>query len=93
MASLGSEMKTVFWMGLGALVLAWFIYLVSSGAKHKTQVFLFWSICVTMTISLLVGMGIDSVSLAFHPLAAGRVVQKAPFRSDVPQSLRCPWRS
>jgi len=71
MASLGKDMKTVFWMGLGALVLAWFIYLVSSGAKHKTQVFLFWSICVTMTISLLVGMGIDSVSLAFHPLAAG----------------------
>ena len=71
MASMGRDMKTVFWMGLGALVLAWFIYLVSTGAKHKTQVFLFWSLCVTMTISLLVGMGIDSVSLAYHPLAEG----------------------
>jgi cytochrome c-type biogenesis protein CcsB len=71
MAGLGKDMKTVFWMGLGALVLAWFIYLVSSGAKHKSQVFLFWSVCVTMTISLLVGMGIDSVSLALHPLAEG----------------------
>jgi cytochrome c-type biogenesis protein CcsB len=71
MASMGKDMKTVFWMGLGALVLAWFIYLVSSGAKHKAQVFLFWSLCVTMTISLLVGMGIDSVSLAYHPLAEG----------------------
>jgi cytochrome c-type biogenesis protein CcsB len=71
MASMGKDMKTVYWMGLGALVLAWFIYLVSSGAKHKSQVFLFWSICVTMTISLLVGMGIDSVSLAYHPLAEG----------------------
>lgn len=71
MASLGKDMKTVFWMGLGSLILAWFIYLVSSGAKHKAQVFLFWSMCVTMTISLLVGMGIDSVSLAFHPLSKG----------------------
>jgi cytochrome c-type biogenesis protein CcsB len=71
MAGLGKDMKTVFWMGLGALVLAWFIYLVSSGAKHKSQVFLFWSVCVTMTISLLVGMGIDSISLALHPLAEG----------------------
>jgi cytochrome c-type biogenesis protein CcsB len=71
MAALGKDMKTVFWMGLGALILAWFIYLVSSGAKHKSQVFLFWSVCVTMTISLLVGMGIDSVSLALHPLAEG----------------------
>jgi cytochrome c-type biogenesis protein CcsB len=71
MASMGKDMKTVFWMGLGALILAWFIYLVSSGAKHKSQVFLFWSLCVTMTISLLVGMGIDSVSLAYHPLAEG----------------------
>ena len=71
MASLGKDMKTVFWMGLGALILAWFIYLVSAGAKHKTQVFLFWSLCVTMTISLLAGMGIDSISLAFHPLAPG----------------------
>jgi cytochrome c-type biogenesis protein CcsB len=71
MAGLGKDMKTVFWMGLGALILAWFIYLVSSGAKHKSQVFLFWSVCVTMTISLLVGMGIDSISLALHPLAEG----------------------
>ena len=71
MAYLGKDMKTLFWMGLGALVLAWFIYLVSSGAKHKSQVFLFWSLCVTMTVTLLAGMGIDSVSLVLHPLAQG----------------------
>jgi len=71
MASMGKDMKTIFWMGLGALVLAWFIYLVSSGAKHKSQVFLFWSLCVTMTVTLLAGMGIDSVSLVLHPLAQG----------------------
>ncbi len=92
MASMGKDMKTVFWMGLGALVLAWFIYLVSSGAKHKSQVFLFWSLCVTMTISLLVGMGIDSVSLAYHPLAEGESFKDHLFEStflshSVPMAL------
>jgi cytochrome c-type biogenesis protein CcsB len=92
MAGLGKDMKTVFWMGLGALVLAWFIYLVSSGAKHKSQVFLFWSVCVTMTISLLVGMGIDSVSLALHPLAEGESFKDHLFEttflnSSVPMAL------
>jgi cytochrome c-type biogenesis protein CcsB len=71
MASQGERMKTAFWMGLGALVLVWFIYLISAGAKHKSQVFLFWSLCVTMALSLLAGMGIDFVSLSFHPLAEG----------------------
>jgi cytochrome c-type biogenesis protein CcsB len=79
MASQG--MKTAFWMGLGALVLAWFIYLIAAGAKHKSQVFLFWSLCVTMTISLLAGMGIDSVSLAFNPLAEGESFKDHLFES------------
>jgi cytochrome c-type biogenesis protein CcsB len=81
MASQGERLKTAFWMGLGALVLAWFIYLITTGSKHKSQVFLFWSICVTMTMSLLAGMGIDSVSLVFHPLAEGESFKKHLFEA------------
>jgi cytochrome c-type biogenesis protein CcsB len=81
MASQGERMKTAFWMGLGTLVLAWFIYLITTGSKHKPQVFLFWSICVTMTMSLLAGMGIDSVSLVFHPLAEGESFKKHLFEA------------
>jgi len=81
MASQGERLKTAFWMGLGVLVLAWFIYLISVGAKHKHQVFLFWSICVTMTVSLLIGMGIDSISLFFHPLAEGESFKKHLFEA------------
>jgi cytochrome c-type biogenesis protein CcsB len=81
MASHGEQMKTAFWMGLGALVLIWFIYLVSAGAKHKSHVFLFWSLCMTMTISLLAGMGIDFVSLALHPLAEGESYKKHLFEA------------
>ena len=81
MASQGERLKTAFWMGLGALVLVWFIYLITTGSKHKSQVFLFWSICVTMTMSLLAGMGIDSVSLAFHPLAEGESFKKHLFEA------------
>jgi cytochrome c-type biogenesis protein CcsB len=81
MASQGEQMKTAFWMGLGALVLAWFIYLISAGSRHKSQVFLFWSLCVTMTMSLLLGMGIDSLSLFFHPLAEGESFKKHLFEA------------
>jgi cytochrome c-type biogenesis protein CcsB len=81
MASQGERLKTAFWMGLGALVLVWFIYLITTGSKHKHQVFLFWSICVTMTMSLLAGMGIDSVSLVFHPLAEGESFKKHLFEA------------
>ena len=82
MASQGERLKTAFWMGLGALVLVWFIYLITTGSKHKSQVFLFWSICVTMTMSLLAGMGIDSVSLVFHPLAEGESFKKHLFEAS-----------
>lgn len=79
LASLGEGMKRAFWLGLGILVLAWFIYLVVSGAKHKSQVFLFWSLCVTLAIGLLVAMGIDFIVIAFHPLAAGESFKKHLF--------------
>jgi len=80
MASQGDKMKTAFWLILGGLILAWFIYLISVGAKHKSQVFLFWSFCVTLAISLLVAMGIDFLYLvSLGNLAAGESFKKHLF--------------
>ncbi len=82
MASLGERMKTAFWLGLGVLVLAWFIYLIVAGAKNRSQVYLFWSFCVTLAVVLLVGMGIDFVYLiTFKHLAAGESFKKHMFES------------
>jgi len=82
MASQGPRMKTAFWMGLGVLVLAWFIYLIVAGAKHKPQVYLFWSLCVTMIIGLFAGMGADFVYLvAFQRLAEGESYKKHMFET------------
>ena len=63
MAAAGERMKTVFWMGLGVLVLAWFLYLVMRGAKNKPQVYLFWAFCVTLAVGILVSMGFDILYL------------------------------
>jgi cytochrome c-type biogenesis protein CcsB len=93
MASLGDQMKTAFWMGIGVLVLVWFIYLVVAGAKSRPQVFLFWSSCVTLAIGLLAAMGIDFLYLVtFKHLAAGESFKKhmfeATFRSpSIPIAL------
>lgn len=93
MASLGDRMKTAFWMGIGVLVLVWFIYLVVAGAKSRPQVFLFWSSCVTLAIGLLAAMGIDFLYLVtFKHLAAGESFKKhmfeATFRSpSIPIAL------
>jgi len=80
MASLGGRMKTAFWMAIGVLILAWFIYLIVAGARNKPRVFLFWSFCVTLAVSLLVAMGIDFVYLvSFRHLAAGESFKKHIF--------------
>lgn len=82
MASLGEKMKTAFWMGIGVLVLIWFIYLVTTGAKNRPQVFLFWSLCVTLAIGLLTAMGIDFFYLiTLKHLAAGESFKKHMFES------------
>jgi len=82
MAAQGGPMKTAFWMGLGVVVLAWFIYLIVAGAKNRPQVFLFWSLCVTMTVGLLLGMGVDFIYLiSFERLAAGESFKKHMFES------------
>src|SRR3990172_6843449 len=46
LTGLGPKVKTAFWLGLGVLFLAWFIYLIVAGARNKTQVYVFWSFCV-----------------------------------------------
>ena len=80
MASQG--MKTAFWLGLGALVLAWFIFLITAGGKHKPQVFVFWSFCVTLAIGMLAAMGIDYLYLiSFQHLAAGESFKKHMFEA------------
>jgi cytochrome c-type biogenesis protein CcsB len=82
MAGLGERMKTAFWMALGALILAWFIYLIVAGARNKSQVYLFWSFCVTLAVGLLVAMGIDFVYLiTFQHLAAGESFKKHMFEA------------
>jgi len=71
LSGMGETMKKAFWFGLGILVLAWFVYLVMQGAKNKSQVFLFWSLCVTLAAGLLLAMGVDFIFLSFQPLAEG----------------------
>jgi len=76
----GQGLKTPFWIGLGALVLVWFTFLVFNGAKNKSQVYLFWSACVTLAVVLLLAMGIDFVYLiTFKNLASGESFKKHLF--------------
>ncbi|HSQ78066.1 MAG TPA: cytochrome c biogenesis protein CcsA [Nitrospirota bacterium] len=78
----GQGMKTAYWLGLGALILAWFIFLITSGGKYKPQVFLFWSFCVTLAVSMLAAMGIDFLYLiSFQHLAAGESFKKHMFEA------------
>jgi cytochrome c-type biogenesis protein CcsB len=82
MAAQGEKMKTAFWMGLGVLILAWFIYLIVAGAKSKAQVYLFWSLCVTLAIGILLAMGIDFLYLVtFKHLAEGESFKKHMFEA------------
>jgi cytochrome c-type biogenesis protein CcsB len=61
--------KLEFWLGVGVLTLAWFIYLIVNGARSKYQVYLFWSFCVTLAAGMLLAMGIDYV--IFQATSAG----------------------
>jgi cytochrome c-type biogenesis protein CcsB len=79
----GHGLKTTFWIGLGALILAWFIFLITAGAKHKAQIFLFWSFCVTLAIVMLAAMGVDFLYLVtFQHLAAGESFKKHMFEGS-----------
>jgi cytochrome c-type biogenesis protein CcsB len=80
MAGMGSSMKTAFWMGIGVLILVWFIYLIVAGARNKSQVYLFWSLCITLATALLFAMGIDFVVL-YNSLAPGESFKKHLFET------------
>ena len=80
MAAMGERMKTAYWMGLGVLILIWFLYLVTRGAKNKPQVYLFWSFCVTLAIGLMIAMGIDIVYLNLtHSIQPGESLKQHLF--------------
>jgi cytochrome c-type biogenesis protein CcsB len=83
LTGLGPKVKTAFWLGLGVLFLAWFIYLIVAGARNKTQVYVFWSFCVALAAGLLIAMGIDYLYLiSFQHLAAGEAFKKHIFESS-----------
>jgi cytochrome c-type biogenesis protein CcsB len=83
MAAAGERMKLVFWMGLGVLVLVWFLYLIMRGAKNKPQVYLFWSLCVTLAVGLMLAMGFDIVYLNLtHTLQPGESMKQHLFESS-----------
>jgi cytochrome c-type biogenesis protein CcsB len=83
MAAAGERMKTVYWMGLGVLILAWFLYLVMRGAKNKPQVYLFWSFCVTLAIGIMVFMGFDIIYLNMtHSIAPGESMKQHLFEAS-----------
>ena len=96
MAAAGERMKLVFWMGLGVLILVWFLYLVMRGAKNKPQVYLFWAFCVTMAVGLMIAMGFDIVYLNLtHSLQPGESMKKhlfkASFLSTSPVNVIIAW--
>ncbi len=79
----GRGMKTAFWIGLGTAILAWFIFLITAGSKHKHQVFLFWSFCVTLAVVMLLAMGVDFLYLVtFKHLAEGESFKKHMFEAS-----------
>ena len=79
LAGLGEKVKVAYWMGLGVLILAWFIYLIVGGAKNKSQVYLFWSLCVTLAAGLLLFMGVDY--LIFQSMHSGESFKQQIFKS------------
>ncbi len=79
MAAMGGRMKTVFWMGLGALLIVWIVFLTTRGSRNKHQVYLFWSFCVTLALGLLLAMGVDYA--LFQSTASTESFQKHMFES------------
>jgi cytochrome c-type biogenesis protein CcsB len=79
MADAGSTMKRVFWYTSAVLFLAWVIYLIVAGSKKKKQVYLFWTLCVTLTAGLLVAMGVDF--MLFRSVATDESFRKHMFES------------
>ncbi|MCK9419191.1 MAG: cytochrome c biogenesis protein CcsA [Nitrospirae bacterium] len=79
MAAAGGNMKRVFWYGLGSIFFAWVVYLTVAGARNKRQVYLFWSLCVTLAVGLLIAMGVDFA--LFRQAASEESFRKHMFES------------
>jgi cytochrome c-type biogenesis protein CcsB len=79
MADAGTSMKHIFWYGMGIVFLAWVVYLIVTGSQNKKQVYLFWTLCVTLAGGLLVAMGIDYV--LFSTTASTESFRKHMFES------------
>jgi cytochrome c-type biogenesis protein CcsB len=79
MAAAGAHSKRIFWYGLGTLFLAWVVYLTVAGAQVKRQVYLFWTLCVTLAVGLLIAMGIDFA--LFRNVASEESFRKHMFES------------
>jgi cytochrome c-type biogenesis protein CcsB len=79
LASSGTSLKRAFWYGLGILFLAWVVYLSVAGARNKSQVYLFWTFCVTLAAGLLVAMGVDYA--LFRGMASQESFRKHMFES------------
>ena len=79
LAGLSEKWKVAYWMGLGVVILAWFIFLIVAGGRNKSQVYLFWSLCVTLAAGLLLFMGVDY--LIFESVHSGESFKQQMFKS------------
>ena len=92
----GMGYKVQYWFGIGVLILAWFIYLIVAGARNRSQVYLFWSFCVTLAAGMLVAMGIDfivyqasSVSLPAEEEFKKHIFESTFLSSSIPVVIIC----
>jgi cytochrome c-type biogenesis protein CcsB len=75
------DFKKIFWMGLGILMLCWIVYLIAAGTKKSSQVYLFWSFCMTLAVGLLIAMGVDYLLFKFKGLPAEESFRRHMFES------------
>jgi cytochrome c-type biogenesis protein CcsB len=79
MSAAGANLKRFFWYGIGVAFLAWVVYLTVTGARNKRQVYLFWTLCVTLAVGLIIAMGVDF--MLFKGMASEESFRKHMFES------------
>jgi cytochrome c-type biogenesis protein CcsB len=75
------DFKKTFWMGLGILMLCWIVYLIATGTKKSSQVYLFWTFCMALAGGLLIAMGVDYLLFKFKGLPADESFRRHMFES------------
>ncbi len=75
------DYKKLFWMGLGILMLCWIVYLIAAGTKKSSQVYLFWTFCMTLAGGLLIAMGVDYLLFKFKGLPTEESFRRHMFES------------